>query len=627
MNIYTDNDFQTHNINPKYFSRELNEIYDFAEDVLEGGMGQIFPCRLKGTKAFNLVLKIYKKARKQADNEKIKDLFREEILLNLKMNIHPNVVTILNGYKENENYFMVMELIGKPLSKATDKIPQTDLASYLNKRNKEKADIETLKKQYLLWLIQACDGLEYIHKILIKNNKLPAHRDIKPNNFLIGPDKKLKIIDFGLAVSNKTYGTKEYAAPELLKGALPGVSSDIYALGLILYQLFNDNKNPNIVIQTDNKIESSQPQKINKKSLFYDNIFKKCCAENPKKRYASLQDLRADLEKAYGAKVPQEKEYISAVICAIKAEGFFNLEDYENAVKYIDKAKKLDFEIITWPQYLLRLLANYNLNRQINLKDVYKILEDQNAPDKVKGLARYLEAHYLLTQLSPKDRKEFEELSDASVEECALDSFNKALELGYDDGDVYFGCASCYFNLKKWKETIKYCTLAEKHKCNHTQIFYMRAISNSIMIQGIFNYYESIIKQKMPAEIKTKIKDIAANIEKDFSIVIAKEYNKYEVYLYLAFAQDILGKKEQCKDSLKWAFNFLKNLSSKEQNKAKEAFELGKFCLKKNYKDLGIEFFKLAKESDPKLMGTIELLCYDQDKDDWVDEIDPQKAS
>lgn len=137
--------------------------------------------------------------------------------------LHVNIAVIYNFLEQDNNHFMVMEFV-------------------------EGANLEDLVKKYKLlpWqfvvpvFVQALEGLHHAHK------KNIFHRDIKPANLMLTPDGTVKLMDFGIAKIageqkmtqvNKIIGTIEYMAPELIQGQDASASSDIYAMGLTLYEV------------------------------------------------------------------------------------------------------------------------------------------------------------------------------------------------------------------------------------------------------------------------------------------------------------------------------------------------------------------------------------------------------
>ncbi|MEC7987480.1 MAG: serine/threonine-protein kinase, partial [Myxococcota bacterium] len=147
-----------------------------------------------------------------------------KILASLK---HLNIVVLIDQFELNGMPALVLE-----------RHARGSLLSHLGAFS--GAQIE----QHFLSLI---DAISYMHK------KNITHRDIKPENILLASDGRLVLIDFGLAYfrGEPTYsslGTPHYSAPEILHGAPPNVWSDLYALTLVMYQLFCESRPPHLLV-------------------------------------------------------------------------------------------------------------------------------------------------------------------------------------------------------------------------------------------------------------------------------------------------------------------------------------------------------------------------------------------
>ncbi|MEL6403476.1 MAG: serine/threonine-protein kinase, partial [Chloroflexota bacterium] len=138
---------------------------------------------------------------------------------------HPHIISVLDyGFTENRQPFFTMQLL-------ENSRPLTDAARQL-----EFADRIRL-------LTEVLQALAYLHQVGV------IHRDLKPDNALVDSDSNVRLLDFGLAtlrdqitdISDDTLaGTIAYMAPELLQGGQPSVSSDLYAVGIMAYELFAD---------------------------------------------------------------------------------------------------------------------------------------------------------------------------------------------------------------------------------------------------------------------------------------------------------------------------------------------------------------------------------------------------
>jgi serine/threonine protein kinase len=137
---------------------------------------------------------------------------------------HPNIVTVHDFGLDNGRLFIVMEFV-----------PGTDLKTMIKHRGRFTLD------EAIPLMVQACAGIGYAHRAGL------IHCDIKPHNMLVTPDQRLKVTDFGIAralasihpdeQNDIVWGSPQYFSPEQAAGAAPSPSSDVYSLGVILYEM------------------------------------------------------------------------------------------------------------------------------------------------------------------------------------------------------------------------------------------------------------------------------------------------------------------------------------------------------------------------------------------------------
>ena len=157
------------------------------------------------------------------NDPEFRDRFRQEAKAAANLS-HPNIVTVHDFGLDAGLFFIVMEYV-----------PGVDLKSILRTRGRLPI-IEALSL-----MIQACSGIGYAHRAGI------VHCDIKPQNMLVTPDQHLKVVDFGIArvfssispdeKSEVVWGSPQYFSPEQAAGNPPSPASDVYSLGVVLFEL------------------------------------------------------------------------------------------------------------------------------------------------------------------------------------------------------------------------------------------------------------------------------------------------------------------------------------------------------------------------------------------------------
>jgi len=201
---------------------------------------------------------------------------------------HPNITTVYEIDEAGGKSFIAMEFIdGKPLRELIEK-------------NKLAID------KVIDMAIQICEGLHKAHQSGI------VHRDIKPENILIGKDDLVKILDFGLAKlkgtsrltqTGTTTGTVAYMSPEQSQGEEVDQRSDIFSLGVVLYEMITkrtpfEGKHPAAIIYS---IINEKPQplaRFNTKVTFrLQEIVDKALAKDMGERYQHIDELLTDLKR------------------------------------------------------------------------------------------------------------------------------------------------------------------------------------------------------------------------------------------------------------------------------------------------------------------------------------------
>lgn len=198
----------------------LSGRYELLGHLGKGGMAYVHHAHDKNLQR-DVAIKILRDSLIEDTAFQARFLYEARAAANLA---HPNIVTIYDFGYDDGRYFIVMEYV-----------EGTDLKSFILRNNRlpteEAVDL----------MIQICAGVGYAHRAGL------VHCDLKPQNILVGRDNRVKITDFGIAralasirsdeYSEIVWGSPTYFAPEQAAGASPSPASDVYALGIILFEM------------------------------------------------------------------------------------------------------------------------------------------------------------------------------------------------------------------------------------------------------------------------------------------------------------------------------------------------------------------------------------------------------
>lgn len=266
--------------------QKINDRYEIIKTIGEGGMANVY---LANDTILDRKVAIKVLRGDLSNDEKFIRRFKREALSVSNLS-HPNIVEVYDVGEEDGNYYIVMEYIeGKTLKQLLQKRGALTL--------NEVIDIMT----------QLTDGLVHAHEAYI------IHRDIKPQNIMIEDNGLVKITDFGIAMAlnstqltqtNSVMGSVHYLPPEQANGKGSTVKSDIYSLGILMYELLTGSvpfkgdtaveialKHMKEKIPSIRKQNPTIPQSV-------ENIVLKATAKNPKNRYDNVRDMYKDLQTA-----------------------------------------------------------------------------------------------------------------------------------------------------------------------------------------------------------------------------------------------------------------------------------------------------------------------------------------
>jgi serine/threonine-protein kinase len=260
--------------------RLLNNRYEVIEQIGKGGMAVVYRARdqmLERQVAVKVLREDY--SRDAAFQER----FRQEAKAAANLT-HPNIVTVHDFGLDNGQLFIVME-----------NVPGTDLKTLLRKRGRFNPN------EALPLMIQACAGIGYAHRAGL------VHCDVKPQNMLVTPDMRLKVTDFGIARALSTikpdeqsdivWGSPHYFAPEQAGGGAPSPASDVYSLGVILYELLTGAlpfQAPSASGLAHLHLEAEPPpisEMLPEVSPTLEQILLKVMAKEPAQRYRTADQL------------------------------------------------------------------------------------------------------------------------------------------------------------------------------------------------------------------------------------------------------------------------------------------------------------------------------------------------
>ncbi len=260
----------------------IADRYEILEKVGTGGMADVYKSKDHTLNRY-VAVKVLKQ--EFSENANFVSKFRVEAQAAAGL-MHPNIVNVYDVGEEKGIYYIVMELV--------DGIT---LKNYIAKRGRLGY------KEAVTIALQVSMGLEVAHRNHI------IHRDIKPQNIIISRDGKVKVTDFGIAkaatsdtITSNVMGSVHYTSPEQARGGFSDEKSDVYSLGVTLYEMltgevpFDGETTVAIAIRHIQEPMPS-PRKINPDIPYsVDQIVLKCCEKSPDRRYQNMQELASDLK-------------------------------------------------------------------------------------------------------------------------------------------------------------------------------------------------------------------------------------------------------------------------------------------------------------------------------------------
>ncbi|MGQ9751314.1 MAG: TonB family protein [Thermoanaerobaculaceae bacterium] len=293
--------------------------YELIEHIATGGMAEVYKARMKGLQGFQKIVAIKRILPHLTDNDEFVTMFIDEAKLAAQLQ-HPNIIHIYDLGKIERSYYIAMEYIDG-----------LDLRTILGKLQAKGMRFPLSLALYVG--ARLADALDYAHRKRDFKGQAMAlvHRDVSPQNVLISYEGEIKLCDFGIAkAASKASHTRagalkgklQYMSPEQAWGKDIDYRSDIFSLGLVLYEMilgqkaFSGDSELSILEQVRSpkivpprELDPSLPQEV-------EEILLKALREKREERYQTAADMAKDLEAAIRNQEPAPSAAsLSAFLC------------------------------------------------------------------------------------------------------------------------------------------------------------------------------------------------------------------------------------------------------------------------------------------------------------------------
>lgn len=262
----------------------LGKRYEVLSKVGAGGMADVYKGRDTMLNRY-VAIKVLKK--EYREDEDFVRKFRSEAQAAAGL-LNPNIVNVYDVGEDRGLYYMVMELV--------DGITLKD---YIEKKGRLS------HKEVISIAIQMCNGIGAAHAAGI------IHRDIKPQNIIISRDGKVKVTDFGIAkavtsntISSNAMGSVHYTSPEQARGGYSDAKSDIYSIGITLFEMvtgqvpFDGDSTVSVAIKHLQEEVTPPSELVPDVPYSLEQIILKCTQKNGERRYASTAALIQDMKRS-----------------------------------------------------------------------------------------------------------------------------------------------------------------------------------------------------------------------------------------------------------------------------------------------------------------------------------------
>ncbi|MFN2215481.1 MAG: serine/threonine-protein kinase [Anaerolineales bacterium] len=282
-------------------NRLLNNRYQLIEERGKGGMAFVYRARdlmLERDVAIKILREDY------SNDIAFQERFRQEAKAAANLS-HPNIVTVHDFGIDQGKLFIVMEFV-----------PGDDLKTIIRRKGRLSP------KEAIPLIIQACAGIGYAHRAGL------VHCDVKPQNLLVMPDNRLKVTDFGIARAlasikpeeqvDVVWGSPQYFSPEQASGSAPSPASDVYSLGVVLYEMlagtlpFNASSTTGFSQMHKESVPGDISKVVPGISPSLQQIIEKVLSKEPSMRYRTADQMGRVLQK-FGAGLGDASSLLSLV--------------------------------------------------------------------------------------------------------------------------------------------------------------------------------------------------------------------------------------------------------------------------------------------------------------------------
>ncbi|MCO6448424.1 MAG: protein kinase [Ignavibacterium album] len=469
----------------------LDNKFQIVEVIDQGGVSNIYICKDLHSDE-EIVLKTLKG--RFSSNKKLIVEFKNEVLTWIALGRHPNIVRASRlSWPEGRPHLVLDYISGI-------KEVKSDLRDLIKKK-------KITRELLVNYAWQICNGMKFV------NRRIDGfvHRDIKPDNILVGSDGIIKITDFGLskillktslefyneknAFNNylsdtiklgKIVGTFPYMSPEQCKGEKVDQRSDIYSFGCVLFEMYTGRTVFNLSSQEDMindhlNTKPSIPLPINKeRNTKIEQIILKCLSKSPNKRYQSFEEI----EKVIFTSFP---EIISSISMKVKKIAKQDTSINQSYIDLMNQAMTFSNLGSRLPEYLDQAILLFE--KAIDLKsDQYDAYANLAITYQAKGWYKKAIAYFDISSEIILQKKEelplWKHLLSINLYNkgnlfCfytkdfkkALKYYNESIDLNPNDGDTWCNLGYCNKSLSNYKEAISCFNTAIKLNPKHARAY------------------------------------------------------------------------------------------------------------------------------------------------------------